>query len=151
MVIKSTARKLFVICTLERREPLDEEGVVQLFQSLSLRTSNFELVAVKLVAPAPPDACCGPSLLRQMVGNGGACTLRIHELQCRQGVGHAGLTLLDPTDNADLSDVLFDGGVPDKRHVVPDPLGKPARVGAVGGQTAQTVQTQQTVQAPGAE
>jgi hypothetical protein len=148
-ILRSSVRKVFLMCSLERREQLDEEAVSRLFAALALMTSNFELVAVKIVAPAPPESSCGARLLRRAAaGAGGSCVLRIHELLCRRGVGHAGLTLLDPADNADLARVLFDGAsdgdgdgdgdgdAPDKikSRIVPDPLGKPGRWRAGGAQ-----------------
>jgi hypothetical protein len=126
LILGSNEPKLFVIFSLEHRDALDDEALKQLFVLLASRTTDFKMVAVKIFSPAPAESTSfGPHAIQQYSANDGTCSLQVHEFICRGGLGNAGLTLLDPADNKDLSSLLFQSGTLWKQRFTPDPLGRP--------------------------
>jgi hypothetical protein len=125
------ARKLFVVCSLEKRGALDDSSIDALFRELALHpcakaagSGGAELVVVKIYSPGTsspsnPVGPVGPSLVRRSVlaateGSASRASLRLHALRCRGGVGRDGLTLTDALDRADLEAILFPAGAFDR-------------------------------------
>lgn len=127
--LKCRNAKVFLICSLEYRERMDDSELVQLFIYLvkSARVTNFELVAIKMFAHLPPtikatkkvaqkrtrpcsssSSANGSELLHLRMHAGGCC-MRVHELHCRGDAPLAGdgLTLTDEADNRDFEAILF--------------------------------------------
>jgi hypothetical protein len=114
---------LFVLCSIERRQPLIDADIDHLFRVLrkhSLGASSLQLVAVRIHAPSQKGRVVGARKLRTErlplhahasdKGGDGVASLHVWELQCRGELGAMGLSLADARDRQDLLMAIFGEG-----------------------------------------
>jgi ribosomal 50S subunit-recycling heat shock protein len=127
-VLGSSANpKLFALFSVERWEPMDEQALKELFSTLvNAKIRKFRLVAVKMVAPAPPESTFGPHELlhMRMSANDSSCCMTCHELVCRGEVFvRNDRYLTHPEDHKALNALILSHvSASGTTRVAPDPI-----------------------------
>ena len=137
--------KLFVICSLEYRDQIDDKDLERLFTTLcEICRGSFELVVVKVFAQLPPavkatrnaaekrtppsSGCTSTELQHLRMTANGCCDMRVYELHCpgERPLDGDGLTLTDEHAREELKRIVLSETYGEHRlateSIAPDPL-----------------------------